>query len=327
MLRAVCLTVLLTFVAACTNSNDLDQAAVPLGDFALGYNVVVAPNMVKGPVSREATKEQWIASLTKSIDDRFSRYDGPKLYHFGVSVEGYVLAEPGIPLVFSPKSALILNLTVWDDAAGKKLNPEPQQVTVLESLSGETMVGSGLTQSAEQQMENLSKNAAKLIQNYLVKMMREEKWFKGAVPPEAPAKADTSAKKTKEASGTQAQAGTAAAPAQTAAPSDAQSKDEAKTVRDAERAAKAVERKAAAEEKAAKLKAEREARATARLEAAAERKRLQEEAAAARKAVNDAKLAPAQTPAVPAATPPASSGINLPDETIIEADVIPHAAE
>ncbi len=169
-------------LAACTNSNDLGRAPVPLGDFALGYNVVVAPKMVKGPVSREATEEEWKAALTTAIDERFRRYDdlGSKLYHLGVSVEGYVLAEPGIPIVLSPKSVLIINVTVWDDAAQAKLNSEAHQLTILESASGKSILGSGLTQSKEEQMAALSRNAAKEIQNWMAKQMAEEKWFAGS---------------------------------------------------------------------------------------------------------------------------------------------------
>lgn len=166
-------------ITACSAANDLKKPPVPLGNFALGHNVVVAPNLVKGPVSREATKEEWIAAMEKAVQDRFGRYEGEKLYHLGISVEGYVLAQPGIPIVASPKSVLIVKVTAWDDAAQKKLNDEPREITVLESISGETIFGSGLTQSKEVQLENLSVNAAKQIQNWLVKMNRDEKWFGG----------------------------------------------------------------------------------------------------------------------------------------------------
>ena len=101
----------------------------PLGNFSLGHNVVVAPNLVKGPVSREADKDQFIAIMKEAVAERFDRFEGENIYHFGVSLEGYVLAQPGIPLVASPKSILILNLTVWDDEAGKKLNEEIEQIT------------------------------------------------------------------------------------------------------------------------------------------------------------------------------------------------------
>ena len=178
MSRILILFVLLFGVVACTNANDLDKAPVDLGVFRLGHNIVVAPKMVKGPVSREASKEEWITSLHDAIAERFDRYEGEKLFHFGVSVEGYVLAQPGIPIVASPKSVLIINLTVWDDAKGKKLNEKPEQITVLETFSGDTFVGSGLTQSKEKQMLHLSRNAAKLIQDFLVKKNAEEGWFR-----------------------------------------------------------------------------------------------------------------------------------------------------
>ncbi|PVA10934.1 hypothetical protein DC366_03870 [Pelagivirga sediminicola] len=188
MLRLIAFFSALLTVAACTNPNDLDKAPVPLGDFKLAHNVVVAPNLTKGPASRDASKEEWIASMKKAVDERFSRYDGDKLYHLGVSIEGYVLAVPGVPIVASPKSALILNATVWDDAAGKKLNEKPEQITVIESFSGETVLGSGLTQSKEEQMTNLSRNAAKLIQNWLERQKYQEDWFGGRAADKTPAR-------------------------------------------------------------------------------------------------------------------------------------------
>lgn len=165
-------------LSACENIDDISGEPLPIGEFALAHNIVIAPNLVKGPVSREADKDEWIASVTKAIDDRFSRYDGDQLYHFGISLEGYVLAQPGVPLVLSPKSALIFKITVWDDAAGKKLNEEPEQLTVLETLDGDTIIGSGLTKTAEEQMQSLSENAAKQIQRWITRQHRQEKWFK-----------------------------------------------------------------------------------------------------------------------------------------------------
>jgi len=179
MLRILALLATLGGLAACTNSNDLDEALDYLGDFSLGHNVVVAPNLTKGPASRDASKEEWIAAMTTAIDERFGRYEGERLYHLGISVEGYVLAITGIPLVASPKSALILKVTVWDDAMQTKLNEEPHQVTVMESVSGSTILGSGLTQTKEKQLENLSRNAAKLIQTWLEQQNHEHGWFEG----------------------------------------------------------------------------------------------------------------------------------------------------
>lgn len=167
-------------LSACENGlANLKKPAEPIGDFKLGFSEVVAPNLTKGPLSREASAEEWTKSVDRAIEERFDRKSGGKYYHIGTSVEGYVLAQPGVPLVFSPKSALILRVTVWDDAAQKKLNDEPEQITVMEAITAETVAGSGLTQSREEQMRNLSANAALQIELWMRRELREKGWFGG----------------------------------------------------------------------------------------------------------------------------------------------------
>jgi hypothetical protein len=180
MLRVLSVLVSLMFLVACNGAADLGKPAVPLGDFKLVHNIAVAPKAQKGPLSREVSKEELAKALSDATAERFGRYDGARNYHFGMSVEGYVLAQPGIPLVFAPKSILIVNLTVWDDAKNKKLTPKPHQITVFESFDQGPIVGSGYTKSAEEQLKNLSQNAAKSIENYLVRQNRAEGWFNGA---------------------------------------------------------------------------------------------------------------------------------------------------
>ncbi|MDT0682230.1 hypothetical protein RM543_06005 [Roseicyclus sp. F158] len=170
--------VLFAGLSACSPTKDLDEPLEPLGDFAVGYTIVVADNAQKVGPSRTATPDEWEASLKEALDQRFGRFEGDKLYHVAASIDGYALAVPGIPIVLSPKSALVVSVSVWDDAAQAKLNAEPKQIVALERLSGETVVGSGLTQSKEEQMRNLSQNAARLIERW----MRENgQWF-GAEP-------------------------------------------------------------------------------------------------------------------------------------------------
>lgn len=175
----------LCLLGACASGKaDLDGPPVPLGDFKLGHNVAVASKAQQGPLSRKASEEELKAAMTKAIAERFARYDGENLYHFGISVEGYVLAAPGVPLVLAPKSVMIINLTVWDDAAGKKLNEEVHQITVLETFGSGAIIGSGYTLSREAQLEQLAQNAAKSVESYLVKQKREAGWFGGAEGPE-----------------------------------------------------------------------------------------------------------------------------------------------
>lgn len=179
---------MLCILAACGSKSDLDQPPVPLGHFRLGHNVVVAPHPVQGPLSRDVAPEEWVDTMRGAISDRFGRYEGDKLYHLGISVDGYVVAQTGIPLVLAPKSVVILNVTLWDDEKGEKVNKEPERIMALESLNGKSVVGSGLTQTREEQMENLSYNAAKRIENWLKNNIEE---FGLDVPPVEPYVDDT----------------------------------------------------------------------------------------------------------------------------------------
>ncbi len=162
-------------LAACARSR-LDDPPMPLGDFALGLNIAVADKVQMVPISRKAEPKEWETAMQKAIDDRFGekRYQGTKLYNIGISIDGYALAPPGIPVVASPKSVLVITANIWDDAAQKKLNPEGHQITVFESLSGETVIGSGLTRSKEKQMEILAANAARKVEDWL---LEHPEWF------------------------------------------------------------------------------------------------------------------------------------------------------
>jgi hypothetical protein len=172
-------------LAAC-QTNDLAEPPVPLGDFSLGLNIVVTDKIQKVVISRDASPEDWEKALKKAIEDRFGRYNGPKLYNLGISIDAYALAPPGVPLVLKPKSALGITANIWDDAAQQKLNVEGKQLIIFEKMSGETVVGSGLTRSKQQQMDILSYNAAKAIEGWL---LENPEWF--GLPPKPVAAAPT----------------------------------------------------------------------------------------------------------------------------------------
>lgn len=171
-------------VAGCSSSGARLGEPKDLGTFRLSHNVVIADNATKGPFSRDASAEELAGSLKSEIDRRLGRYEGDKLFHLGVAIDGYILALPGIPLVASPRSALIISVRVWDDALGQKLTENPKQITVLESFSGGTLVGSGLTRTREQQLANLTENAALAIESYLAE---NPQWFQTDAPVEGDA--------------------------------------------------------------------------------------------------------------------------------------------
>lgn len=181
ILRPLAFCLGLLSLAACAQ-NDLAEPPVPLGDFALGLNIAVADNIQMVPISRAAEPKDWEEAIRKAVDARFgpTRYQGSKLYNIGIAIDAYALAPPGIPLVASPKSVVVITANIWDDAAEKKLNDEGRQFTVFEGLSGETMIGSGLTKSKKQQMETLAYNAVKRVEDWL---LEHPEWF-GMTPEE-----------------------------------------------------------------------------------------------------------------------------------------------
>lgn len=169
---------MLVALAACSAPvRDLDGPAVPLGDFRLGHNVVVTPKTQKVPLGRELETDVMETMLKEAVEERFGRYEGDGLVHFGISIESYFLAPPGVPIVASPKSAMIILLSVWDDSRNTKLTTEPHQIVAVESIDQGPLIGSGYTKSAEEQFQNLARNAVKQIETYLVERNAEDGWF------------------------------------------------------------------------------------------------------------------------------------------------------
>ncbi len=130
-------------------------------------------------MSRPTSNDEWIAAVKKDLDQRFERYEGDKLYHISVSVDGFMLPKPGIPVLLFLKLALILNAMIWDDAAGVKLNDKPHQIGVIESLTTKTLIGSGLTMSRRAQLENLTRNGALSFECWMTSMMVKKRWLGG----------------------------------------------------------------------------------------------------------------------------------------------------
>lgn len=165
---------LAALLSGCGGADDLSKPPVPFGDFRLGYDIVVADKAETVGPSRKATPEEWKAALKTAIDARLGRYQGDKLYHLGVAVNAYALAIPGIPVVISPKSVLVISVDVWDDTAQRTVNAETRQFKVWEGVNGATIIGSGLTKTREEQMQTLAENAAWQINNWLIE---NKAWF------------------------------------------------------------------------------------------------------------------------------------------------------
>lgn len=161
-------------LAACERTDDLAQVPQPMGRFLMGHSVTVVNEPEIGPFSREASDEAWVEAINFAMKERFDRYDGDKYFHIATSVDGYVLAMAGIPVVLSPKSVLIASVTVWEDETGKKINDEPKVFTASEEMSSDNLVGTGLTKTADEQMLSLSRSMAKQVHDW---MLENKEWF------------------------------------------------------------------------------------------------------------------------------------------------------
>jgi hypothetical protein len=150
------------------------MAAVPepLGDFKLGYNIVVVDNPELLPFTRKATDAEWKAALEKAIAERFGRFQGTGEYHVALKLQAYALAQPGVPIVASPKSVLVVSANVWRPTG--KINPEPENLTVWEGVNGKNVLGSGLTQTKEEQMAKLAFNTALKVEDWF---RSHPEWF------------------------------------------------------------------------------------------------------------------------------------------------------
>ena len=173
ILRAA-LVLALGLLAGCAEQNDLSKPPAPFGDFRLGYGIVVADKAESVGPSRHASADEIETALKTALQDRLGRYQGDKLYHIGIGVPAYALAVPGVPVVLSPKSVLVIEVDVWDDTAQRAINPKSKRFTVFEGMSGSTVIGSGLTKTREQQLQTLAENAARLINEWLIE---NKAWF------------------------------------------------------------------------------------------------------------------------------------------------------
>ena len=180
LLQSLILIAGLGLLTAC-ESNDLKKPPVPLGDFVMGINVVVADTAQVPGISRQVSADQWEAAMKQAMVDRFGRYEGSRIYNFGINIDGYVLAPPGVPVVASPRSALIITVHVFDDATQTELNPGGKRLTMVEGVSPESFIGSGWTQSKDQQLARMAYRGALAVQRYL---LENPEWF--GLPPNPP---------------------------------------------------------------------------------------------------------------------------------------------
>lgn len=181
MIRILALLTGMALLSACTESS-VNEPPEELGAFKLRVNYTFAEKAVKGPVSRDATAKEWEIALKDALTSRLGRFDGPQEYDVAVTLEGYMLAPAGIPVLYSPKSTAIVNLFVYDVAQKKYLVKE-HQMQVLEDTTQESLVvGSGHSRTKQEQMAGLALKVALRVEDYMAEGHEEHGWFNLVIP-------------------------------------------------------------------------------------------------------------------------------------------------
>ncbi|WP_170452877.1 hypothetical protein [Ruegeria arenilitoris] len=176
MLRILTLITGLALVGACTQTQ-LYEEPEDLGEFKLRVNYAFADKAVQGPVSRDATPQEWTEAIQKAVDIRLGRYQGSQEYDIGISLEGYMLAPPGIPVIYNPKSTAIVLVNVYD-VSKKEFLAKGKQFQVLEDTTGgSALKGSGNERTKEEQMSGLALKVADRVEEWLAEEHKDNGWF------------------------------------------------------------------------------------------------------------------------------------------------------
>jgi hypothetical protein len=163
----------MVLLGACTSSSEMSDE--PLGDFRLGHNIVIADEVQAGPFTRALNEEELELAMQNAIQQRLGRFDGDGLYHIGIFIGAAVLALPGVPLIYTPQSNMVLEVNVFDNSTRQRLNEEPKRLVVGEGFENTVpILGSGLTRERQEQIDNIAANAARQIEDWL---RENEEWF------------------------------------------------------------------------------------------------------------------------------------------------------
>ena len=116
-------------------------------------------------------------TLYVALQQQLGQYTGNGEYHVVVIVDAYTLGKPGIPLVFSPQTALGFRLSVWDAQTMTRFDLTPEKLLFLENANRRTLFGSGLRQTREEQIVSLTQSVAQQIDTWLRQQNATKGWF------------------------------------------------------------------------------------------------------------------------------------------------------
>ena len=157
----------LSGLAACATPDPLSEAQREMGDFQLLAPIVVTTKIKAIPPSRAAAPSAWEAVMKDELTRRFGRYAGGRDYYVALSIDGFSLAPPGIPIVLTPKSILVVTANLWTADPQEKVRG-PEQLTTFEGADT-LFLGSGLMKDGDAQMRTLARNMAFKVQSWILR--------------------------------------------------------------------------------------------------------------------------------------------------------------
>ncbi|MEX5579836.1 hypothetical protein [Pseudophaeobacter sp. A-200-2] len=176
MTRLLAFLGLFALLSACTETL-LDEPPEDLGAFRVRVAHVYAEKALKWPMSRAAEQSEWIEPMKTALEARLRRYDGPQEYDVAVTLEGFMLAPPGVPVLFNPKSVAVVNVFVYD-VEKEEFLADKHQMEIFEDTTGESaIVGSGHSRTKEEQIAGLSLNIADAVEEWMAEQHKENGWF------------------------------------------------------------------------------------------------------------------------------------------------------
>lgn len=183
MIRLLSALSAFVFLTACGETL-LDEPPEDLGAFSARVTHVYTDKALQWPMSRAADHSEWTADIEKALDARLRRYQGDQEYDVAVTLEGFMLAPAGVPVLFSPKSAVVVNVFVYDVAA-KTYLAKKHQLQVFEDTTGESAIlGSGHARTKDEQIAGLALRIADEVEEWLAEEHEENGWFAPKAAPE-----------------------------------------------------------------------------------------------------------------------------------------------
>jgi len=187
MIRILALVATMVLLAACEETK-VNEAPEDLGDFKMRVSFVYTDKALQWPLSRAAKPSEWNEPIERALEARLGRYTGTGKYDVAITLEGFLLATGGIPVLVNPKSAAVVNVFVYDVTTKTYLAKE-HQMKIFEDTTGESaIIGSGYSRTKAEQIDGLALRIVDGLEEYMAEQHAEKGWFSGGVVPEAKAK-------------------------------------------------------------------------------------------------------------------------------------------